>query len=160
VKLKLTIFSFAELITGALVFLFLYTALTKLYDVSRFASAMKHNSILAPYADILKWFVPITEIIIVILLCIPQTRRKGILISAILLVAFAAYISYMLFKDSDLPCTCGGILESMSWKQHLVFNISMIVLSVAAWLRYPKRFIATNRSSRIPVKNSRQTLIN
>lgn len=159
-KLKLTIFSFAELITGLLVFLFLYTALTKLYDVSRFAAAMRHNSILAPYADILKWVVPITEIIIVILLCVAQTRRMGIFISAILLALFAGYISYMLIKDSDLPCTCGGILESMSWRQHLMFNLSMSTLSVAAWLCYPKRFIATNRSSRIPVKNSRQTLIN
>ncbi|MBI1342478.1 MAG: hypothetical protein GC171_06050 [Terrimonas sp.] len=137
--------------TGLLVFLFLYTALTKFYDVSRFAATMKHNYILSPYADVLKWLVPITEIIIVILLCIPRTRRKGILISSVLLALFAGYISYMLLKDSELPCTCGGILESMSWKQHLVFNISMIALSVAAWLCYPKRFIATNRSSRIPV---------
>lgn len=158
-KRRLTIFLFAEVITGLLVFLWLYTGLTKLYDVSRFAAAMRHNSILAPYADILKWLVPITEIIIVIFLCIPQTRKKGILVSAILLALFAGYISYMLLQDSDLPCTCGGILETMSWKQHLVFNISVTVLCVAAWLRYPKRFIATNRSSRIPVKNSRQLII-
>jgi hypothetical protein len=158
VKPKLTIFYFAKVMTGLLIFLFLYTALTKLYDVSRFAAAMKHNNLLYPYADVLKWLVPVTEIIIVILLCILQTRRTGILISAILLALFAGYISYMLLQDSDLPCTCGGILESMSWKQHLMLNISMAALSMSAWLWYPKRFIETNRSSRIPVKNSRHPI--
>lgn len=150
-KLKLTIFSSAEVVAGLLVFLFLYTALTKLYDVSGFAGAMRHNFLLFPYVDILKWLVPITELIIGALLFIPQTRRKGLVASAILLSIFSIYIGYMLISNSELPCTCGGIIEKMSWKQHLVFNMVMIAISIVAWARHQKRFVATNRRSRIPV---------
>ena len=145
------IFSFKEVTAGLLVLLFLYTALTKLKNSSGFIGAMQHNPLLYPYANLLSWLIPIIELIIVALLFIPGTRRSGILASAVLLSGFTGYIGYMLFSNSQLPCTCGGVLEHMSWRQHLVFNTIMTVISIAAWLRHPKRFVATNRSSRIPV---------
>lgn len=145
------IFSFKEVIAGLLVLLFLYTALTKLKDRSRFIGAMQHNPLLFPYANLLSWLIPVIELIIVVLLFIPRSRRSGVLASAVLLSIFTGYIGYMLLSNSELPCTCGGVLEKMSWRQHLILNVFMTVLSIAAWLRHPKRFVATNRSSRIPV---------
>jgi len=31
-----------------------------------------------------------------------------------------------------MPCSCGGVLEKMSWSDHLVFNISFVILSLVA----------------------------
>jgi hypothetical protein len=28
-----------------------------------------------------------------------------------------------------LPCSCGGILETMNWKEHLVFNLVFVCLA-------------------------------
>jgi hypothetical protein len=31
-----------------------------------------------------------------------------------------------------VPCSCGGILEEMSWNQHMAFNITFIAIAVIA----------------------------
>jgi putative oxidoreductase len=31
-----------------------------------------------------------------------------------------------------LPCSCGGVISSMSWKQHLVFNVHCIAINIVA----------------------------
>ena len=34
----------------------------------------------------------------------------------------------------DIPCSCGGVLEKMSWNEHLIFNIAFVVLGLVAIL--------------------------
>src|SRR5690606_12191987 len=38
-----------------------------------------------------------------------------------------------------IPCSCGGVLEKMGWTEHLVFNISFIVLAFVGILLFVKR---------------------
>lgn len=146
-KLKQTLSLLSDVITGFLVFLFLCTALSKLYNPAGFIGAMQHNPLLFPYAHLLSWMVPLIEIAIVLLLFFPLTRRIGMLMSVILLSIFAGYIGYMLLINSKLPCTCGGIMEDMSWVQHLLFNLSIAFLSLAAWFYHPKLLVATKQES-------------
>jgi hypothetical protein len=38
----------------------------------------------------------------------------------------------MIAFDPELPCSCGGILQSMNWTQHLIFNIFFTLLGLGA----------------------------
>lgn len=133
-----------------MVFLLGYTSLIKLLSTDYFQNTMAQNSLLAPHSDWLAWVIPLTELAIVILLVIPRTRRSGLLACTLIMFLFTGYVGYMLLMKSSLPCTCGGVLQSMSWKQHFHFNLLFTLLSLIAYIFYPQD-IGTNRSCRTPV---------
>jgi hypothetical protein len=56
-----------------------------------------------------------------------------------LMLIFTFYIAYMIGFAAQLPCSCGGVLKEMSWKQHLFFNIGFTLLSLAGILLQRKR---------------------
>nr|WP_276834881.1 MauE/DoxX family redox-associated membrane protein [Chryseobacterium cucumeris] len=56
----------------------------------------------------------------------------GLIGSFVLMLIFTGYIALLLSKSKNLPCSCGGILEKMSWNQHLYFNIGCVTLSAIA----------------------------
>jgi hypothetical protein len=35
----------------------------------------------------------------------------------------------MLIVKNDLPCSCGGVIQQMTWQQHILFNVVFIILS-------------------------------
>lgn len=129
---------FTEIVAALLVLLFLYTAISKLAERDSFVSAMKHNITVARYAVPLSWLIPLIELVIVFLLFVPLYRRRGLLYSTVLMGLFTAYVGYMLLTQSSLPCTCGGILEQMTWRSHFWFNLITTITSLAAFLFYPK----------------------
>lgn len=47
------------------------------------------------------------------------------------MVIFTAYIVVILQFSEEIPCACGGVLQSLGWKEHLIFNIvfSLIALT-------------------------------
>ena len=142
---------FIEVTTALLVLLLLYTGSTKLLDHSGFINGIHNNPLLAPYRFILGWIIPLTEVFIGILLILPRFRKTGLISASCLLLLLTIYIGYMLWRSSKLPCTCGGIIEKMTWKQHFWFNIMFTLLSFLSVLLYPKRLEISNRSSRTPV---------
>ncbi len=54
------------------------------------------------------------------------------------MVMFTAYIVLITRFSDYVPCSCGGVLEKLSWDQHLVFNIGFVVLGFMAIVIYPK----------------------
>ena len=52
-------------------------------------------------------------------------------------LTFTIYIAAMLLSGSDIPCSCGGVLEEMSWGTHIIFNCFFVALS--AWGIYLQR---------------------
>jgi hypothetical protein len=75
------------------------------------------------------WIIPATEVFISVMLAVTYTRKAGLYASFILLLIFSLYIAGMLLSGINLPCSCGGIIQQLSWKQHLVFNLFFIVLA-------------------------------
>src|SRR3970040_1025074 len=47
------------------------------------------------------------------------------------MVMFTAYIFIILNYSPFVPCSCGGILEKMGWKEHFIFNFVFIILAAA-----------------------------
>ena len=120
-----------ELISSLLMFLFLYTALSKLLEFDKFKYQIGQSPFITHISWLVIWSIPLAEIITSILLIFKRTRLAGLYLSFFLMLLFTGYVFIMLRYSSYLPCSCGGVLSIMSWKQHLIFNLSFTGLSLA-----------------------------
>lgn len=114
------------------ILLFCYAAISKIMDFEKFQIQMTESPLLSAFAGFLPYVLIISEFIIAGLLCYRITQNAGLLASFILMLFFTGYIAHMLLTSENLPCSCGGILEKMSWTQHLYFNIGCAVLAAIA----------------------------
>ncbi len=114
------------------VLLFLYAATSKLLDFETFTVQLAQSPLLSAYAGVIAWMVPGIEIFIAVLLVFPRFRILALYACFTLMVMFTAYI-YIILNFSDfIPCSCGGVLEKLSWTQHLIFNVVFIILAGVA----------------------------
>jgi hypothetical protein len=61
------------------------------------------------------------------------------------MIAFTLYIGAIMTFNKELPCSCGGIISLLSWKEHLVFNSVFILLAFAGvMLEKLQRSLKTN----------------
>ena len=121
------------------ILLFCYAAISKIMDFEKFQIQIKDSPLLGSFSEILPVSIIVIELVLVGLLCYQKTRNTGLLGSFILMLFFTGYIAHMLLTSENLPCSCGGILEKMTWKQHLYFNIGCAVLAILA-LVYNKKY--------------------
>ncbi|SMC97113.1 DoxX family protein [Pedobacter africanus] len=119
-----------DIIIYLYVALFFYTATSKLMDYDKSELQMSKSPIITDYSHILVWLVPVTEIIIGLLLVIPKTVLNGLYAALMLMVLFTVYIYSILNFSSYVPCSCGGVLQNMSWQQHFIFNVVFIVFAI------------------------------
>ncbi|HTD93130.1 MAG TPA: MauE/DoxX family redox-associated membrane protein [Chitinophagaceae bacterium] len=125
---------FIEVARFLLVLLFVYTAIGKLSDHGAFYSSLIGSPITREFAGLLRWAVPALELSIAILLLVPGLKRAGLLASFILLTSFTIYVGCMILFVDHPPCSCGGVINGLSWPQHLWFNLFFTLLSAAAYL--------------------------
>jgi uncharacterized membrane protein YphA (DoxX/SURF4 family) len=118
--------------------LFTYAAVSKILDFENFQVQLGQSPLLSAFAGYVAWLVPSVEIIIAILLVIPNCRNTGLLASYMLMIMFTIYIYIILNYSSFIPCSCGGILSEMNWKEHLTFNIIFIIIALIAIILYKK----------------------
>lgn len=116
-------------IAAAFIFLFTYTAMSKLMDAYEFQVILSKSPLIGEYAAIIKYVLPITELIVAGLLFLPKTKLAGLYSSLTLMLLFTGYLFYMTLFTTDLPCSCGGVLQQLSWQQHLWFNIFFTLLA-------------------------------
>jgi hypothetical protein len=121
-------------IASIFIFLFVYTALSKLLHFSQFAHTLSQSTILHPFANLVAWIVPVTELATALLLFTERSRIKGLLVAFALMLSFTIYIGYMLTFETNIPCSCGGVLRSLTWTHHLQLNQALLVLSVIGLL--------------------------
>jgi hypothetical protein len=114
------------------IILFLYTGITKLIDYDVFKEQLADSPILGFAATSLALLLPWVEFAIVLMLIVPRWRLKGFYATLILMTLFTTYIIGLFSINKELPCSCGGIIALLSWKQHLVFNGIFILLNAMA----------------------------
>jgi len=114
------------------VFLFVYVAYSKITDHQRFLAGLSNVEMFKGFSILLSWFIPVSELIVAVLLILPNTRKWGLYVFIGLMVLFTGYISGSLLWAKNLPCSCGGVIEKMSWKQHVWFNLAFIAIAVFA----------------------------
>ena len=110
--------------------LFMYTAASKILTINAFSSTLAKSPLIGSNSLLVAWLIPIIEIIVGILLIITGTRKLGLYASLVLLGIFTLYLVYMVSSGTKLPCHCGGAISTMSWQQHIWFNLGFIVLAV------------------------------
>jgi hypothetical protein len=112
-----------------------YTATSKLLAFDLFVRQLTKVPYVGSYPSAVGIFIISIEYATAIFLLFKYTRLTGFMFSFALLTGFTVFIALMLTGANHLPCTCGGVIEQMTWKQHLAFNIFFIMVSGAgAWL--------------------------
>jgi uncharacterized membrane protein YphA (DoxX/SURF4 family) len=127
-----------EIITAAFVILFVYAATTKLLDYDKSRLQLGQSPVLTQVAGIVVWLVPVIEFLIALLLSTKRFRLAGLYASFTLMVMFTAYIVVITRFSDYVPCSCGGVLEKLTWNQHLMFNIIFVGLGATSILLYPQ----------------------
>lgn len=112
------------------ILLFVYAAVTKLLDFQQFKFQLEQSPILSFYSPLLAWLIPLAELTIVVMLFIERSRLAAFILALSLMTMFTAYIFIILNFSNYIPCSCGGVLERMSWTEHFIFNISFLILAI------------------------------
>lgn len=138
-----------EIIVLLYILLFVYAAVSKLLDFENFQVQLGQSPLLSAFALYISWGVPILELILSGLLFIRKYRFLGIILSYLLMLMFTVYIYIVLNYSSYVPCSCGGILEKLNWSEHLIFNLSFVLLGIVALFILLTDSQYSNRRSRI-----------
>jgi uncharacterized membrane protein YphA (DoxX/SURF4 family) len=119
------------------VLLFVYAAASKSMDFEKFSLQLHKSPLLTRHAGLMVWTVPLTEIGIALMLLSERFRLLGLYSSFSLMVMFTGYIFIITRFSPDTPCSCGGVLQHLSWDQHLVFNLGFVALGALGVILYP-----------------------
>lgn len=133
-----------EIITILNIILFLYTGIAKIMDYSVFKEQLAVSPILSWAATPVAILLPVFEFAIVLMLIIPRWRLKGLYTSFGIMTLFTAYIIAMFIVAPEMPCSCGGIIELLSWQGHLIFNCVFILMN--GWAIYLQKKIKNDNT--------------
>jgi len=125
-----------DIIAYLFIVLFIYASVNKLMDYESFSTELGKSPLLTAFANQVAWAIPALELVLVVLLTVPKWTLVGFYAAFSLMTMFTAYIIAILRFSDFIPCSCGGVLQSMSWNQHLVFNVFFILLGFIGILLY------------------------
>lgn len=116
--------------------LFLYSGISKLTTFEVFVNNLDKSPILANLnTKLIAVVVIILELFIVAALFFDKVNKVGYFLTFFILLFFTGYILIMMKLSPYLPCSCGGLLDLLSWNQHLVFNILFMAMSAILFFR-------------------------
>ena len=127
------------LISYFFIVLFTYAAVSKMRDFENFQIQLAQSPLLSAYAGLISYGVIVLELVIAGILVFPKVRIVGLYASFGLMVAFTVYIYLILNHSDSVPCSCGGILEKMGWKEHLIFNELCVAVAFTALMILEKQ---------------------
>jgi putative oxidoreductase len=118
---------------NVLIILWIYTAGSKLMDLDDFQRQLTLQPFGKRMNSALFILLPGVEILTGALLVIRKTRLPGLFLSALMLITFTVYVLLVLTGYfTKVPCSCGGVLKSLSWKNHLIFNLVFLGINLIA----------------------------
>ena len=126
-----------DAVCGAFILLFIYASISKLIDFPEFRIQIRKSPMLTAYAPVVAVVIPLVEIGISVLLAIRRLRLFALYAAFSLMTIFTTYIYIILHFSDYIPCSCGGVLQNLSWRQHLGVNLIFVVLAIVAILIYP-----------------------
>lgn len=138
-----------EIISSLLISLFLFASLSQWLDFKTFTDNINNQPIPNKFTPLITWGIPSLEILIVAALIFERTRLKGLQASLLLLLSFTIYIVLILLNAFDwIPCSCSGVIKTMTWNQHLIFNLFFIVVALIGILLKKNSFHHTTSAPR------------
>lgn len=126
-----------ELLRIVILGLFVYTLYHKLIDLQSFETTLLKSSIIRPeFVQVLKFAVPLLEFIVVILL-LSKNYINGFYSSFIVLLTFTLYLITLNNFSFYKGCSCGGIFNKLSYVEHIIINISFLIMCCLGIFIYP-----------------------
>ena len=114
-------------------------------DFRIYLHEMKSQPFDKVFTAILIYCLPVVEILTALLLVVPKTRFKGLILSFVLMMAFTIYVSLITFHFfRQVPCSCAGVFHHMTWLQHLLFNL--FFTAIAVWGVYLHNLINAQKT--------------
>jgi hypothetical protein len=141
---------FIDFTASIFILLFSYTAVSKIIGFELFYIQLTQSEIIAGFAGVVAVGVPAIEILIVVLLLMNTTRLAGLYMSMGLMAAFIVYIIAITRFSFHTPCSCGGVLELLSWDAHLIMNVVLLIMAGAAVWIYP---LPSSGSEKIAIRD-------
>lgn len=120
------------------VLLFVYAAISKVIDFENFQIQIGQSPMLRSYVSLISYGIPTIELLVAFLLLTSRFKLLGLYASVTLMGLFSIYLFLLLQFSDYIPCSCGGILDRMSWEAHLVFNLLFLSLGIVALVFYHK----------------------
>lgn len=139
-----------ECIVALLIMLFLYASISKFLDFKTFIDQMNNQPLPNSWTPFLVWVIPGLEIAISLSLLFEYTRLLGLYASLILMILFTVYTGIILLHFFPyIPCSCGGVIQKLTWTQHLILNLSYVSLSILGIIlqrrKYTNHIFITNK---------------
>lgn len=130
-----------ECVAALLILLFLYASVSKFLDFKTFVGQMNNQPFPNSWTPFLVWGIPLLEIAISAALIFEYTRLLGFYTALVLLSLFTVYtILILLHFFPYIPCSCGGVIQKLNWRQHLVFNLLFIAISVVGIILQRRKY--------------------
>jgi hypothetical protein len=130
-----------EVIAFLLMLLFLFASVSKWLAFKTFIGDINNQPFpnwLTPWITNL---LPPIEVLIVLALMFEKTRTAGFYASLILMSAFSIYSAAVLLKFFNyIPCSCGGIIKNLTWRENLLLNLFFVAISIAGIVLRKNRF--------------------
>ena len=123
-----------DIIAALFVLLWVYAAISKLMDYETFKVQLGKSPLLTNFAGFAAVAVPVSELVIAGMLLTNRFKLLGLYASLFMMTLFTAYIIAILNFSYYIPCSCGGILSSLGWTEHVIFNLVFIALAIVAIL--------------------------
>ena len=128
------------LVSLALIILWVYAAVSKLETFEAFQQQLLRQPLPLWLTAPLAWGLPVMELTAALLLIYRRSRGVGLLLSFLLMLLFTGYVGLaVLGVWEELPCACGGVLSSLGWREHLVFNVVYTLVAGCGLYLWMKR---------------------
>lgn len=130
-----------KFLTIILLSLWIPVSLDKFINFETFKNGLVRQPFNDTLAHFLAYILPVLEALTVLLLLIDSLRRYGMIMSLILMTVFTAYIGAALAGTwEELPCACGSVISTLTWKHHFFFNLFFLLISgYGVYRMNPKR---------------------
>ena len=119
--------------------LWVYTATSKLLNYEVFQMQLSKSPFVANYSALLIWMIPLIEYVLAGLFLFQAYTLHALYLSFALMVLFTIYIVAILHFSNAVPCACGGVITTLSWYEHLIFNILFMGLALLGILLIRKK---------------------
>ena len=110
--------------------LFSYATMSKAIDFKNFRDQLAQAPGMHGSGAIVAYLIIALMTITVLMLCYRRSRLWGLFLTFGMVTVFAGYIAIILTDSKNLPCTCIGLFEKMTWKDNLVLNIGLMITAL------------------------------
>jgi hypothetical protein len=105
-----------------------YTMMNKLLAIKSFqVNLLKTGLFDNATAIYLSYIVIITECLVLLILIF--RKKTGTILLLIMFVIFTIYISVLRYYGRYEVCGCGGVLNGLEFKYHLIINLALVFFS-------------------------------